>query len=126
MDLREAQKLVAQRQAELKEAEAKLSELLQHEEPDFVKALDSYLRDRAIPKGESDALFFEGKVLEDDFMYTFSITPFHEHLMKCGSTETVNALVVKLKAAGAVQRGNTEIVGKQTRPWVMSKHRHVN
>jgi hypothetical protein len=85
-----------------------------------LNALNDFVHDRKIAKGQNDAALHQGRVIwsEDETTAIFRLDQFIAYLRSRGVTWTPNYTGKMLKNDyGVLTRGNTEIGGRQVRPY---------
>ena len=72
-------------------------------------------------RAESPAEIFEGKALWEQFIVRFRFGDVVDYLAENGVIMRQSEVSQALEAMGARRMGNTEIVGRQVRPWAIAK-----
>ena len=84
-------------------------------------ALYDFVHDMKSEKGKNDSAFFTGRVLwaEDELSALFKLDKFVQHLRGAGHIMFTPQMVAKRLTSdlGVIARGNTEIGGRQVRPY---------
>jgi len=83
--------------------------------------LYDFVHDMKSEKGKNDSAFFTGRVLwsEDELSAVFKLDKFVQHLRGAGHIQFTTQMVAKRLTSdlGVVARNNTEIAGRQVRPY---------
>lgn len=83
--------------------------------------LYDFVHDMRSEKGKNDSAFFTGRVLweEDELSALFKLDKFVLYLRACGHIQFTTQMVAKRLTSdlGVVARNNTEIAGRQVRPY---------